>query len=147
MTDHPKLAALAVVIRDGRVLLVKRRNEPDAGLWGFPGGHVDLGETAMDAAIRELREETTIVARPVRYLTNVDVIDRDESGIVKFHFLLAAVLCEYVSGEPIAQDDVSEARWWPVDAILNGAASCSKHVDTVVQLATDTSKRSFNPSK
>ena len=147
MTDHPKVAALAVVIRDGMTLLVKRRNEPDAGLWGFPGGHVDLGETAMDAAIRELREETTIIARPVRYLTNVDVIERDESGLVRFHFLLAAVLCEYVSGEPIAQDDVSDARWWPFKAILNNAASCSKHVDSVVQLAADTSKRLFNPSK
>ncbi|MEO1456026.1 MAG: NUDIX hydrolase [Pseudomonadota bacterium] len=129
------------------VLLVKRRNEPDAGLWGFPGGHVDLGEPAMDAAIRELREETTIVACPARYLTNVDVIKHDDSGAVRFHFLLAAVLCEYVSGEPIAQDDVSDARWWPFDAILNGTASCSKHVDSVVQLAADTSKWSFNPSK
>ncbi len=134
MTDHPKVAALAVVIRDGMVLLVKRRNEPDAGLWGFPGGHVDLGETAMDAAMRELREETTIVAHPVRYLTNVDVIEHDDSGAVRFHFLLAAVLCEYFSGEPRAQDDVSEVRWWPLDLVLNGAISCSKHVDSVVQL-------------
>ncbi|WP_299151512.1 NUDIX hydrolase [uncultured Tateyamaria sp.] len=137
MTDHPKLAALAVVIWDGMVLLVKRRNEPDAGLWGFPGGHVDLGETAMDAAIRELREETTIVARPVRYLTNVDVIESDDTGVVKFHFLLAAVLCEYVCGEPIAQDDVSEARWWPVADVLCNQVACSRHVDSVVHLVVD----------
>lgn len=137
MTDHPKVAALAVVIRDGMVLLVKRRNEPDAGLWGFPGGHVDLGETAMDAALRELREETTIVARPSRYLTNVDVIEHDDSGAVRFHFLLAAVLCEYMSGEPIAQDDVSDARWWSVEDVIRGAVDCSRHVDDVVALASD----------
>ncbi|MEM7669903.1 MAG: NUDIX hydrolase [Pseudomonadota bacterium] len=135
MTDHPKLAALAIVIRDGMVLLVKRRNEPDAGLWGFPGGHVDLGETAMDAAARELCEETTVVAHPVRYLTNVDVIEHDETGVVRFHFLLAAVLCDYVSGEPIAQDDVSDARWWSVEDVLGRRVPCSAHVDDVVAIA------------
>ena len=145
MTDCPRLAALAVVIWDGMVLLVKRRNEPGAGLWGFPGGHVDLGETAMDAAIRELREETTIIARPARYVTNVDVIEHDDKGAVRFHVLLAAVLCEYVSGAPVAQDDVSDARWWPVDDVLNGAVSCSRHVDSVAQLAVDLSKQTLNP--
>ncbi len=135
--DNPKVAAIAVVIRDEKVLLVKRCNEPDAGLWGFPGGHVDLGETALDAAVRELREETTITARHIRYLTNVDVIEQDDSGAVRFHFLLAAVLCEYVSGEPFAQDDVSEARWWPVDSVLNRTVSCSAHVDSIVQLSVD----------
>ena len=80
MTDNPKLAALAVVIRGDHVLLAKRRNEPDAGLWGFPGGHVDLGETALDAATRELHEETGVTARPLQYLTNIDVITRDETA-------------------------------------------------------------------
>lgn len=135
MTDYPKLAALAVVIRDGRVLLVKRRNEPDAGLWGFPGGHVDPGETAMAAAARELREETGIIGAPKRYLTNVDVIEHDKDGSLRFHFLLAAVLCEYLSGEPVAQDDVSEARWWAIEDVILRKVTCSEHVDSVLDLA------------
>ncbi|MEO0370305.1 MAG: NUDIX hydrolase [Pseudomonadota bacterium] len=134
MRRHPKLAALAVVIRKGQVLLVKRRNEPDAGLWGFPGGHVDLGETAMQAAVRELREETGIMADPVRYVTNVDYIERDMSGAVRFHFLLAAVQCDYLSGEPVARDDVSEAAWWGIEDVLTGHVQCSEHVDRVVEL-------------
>ncbi|WP_299631828.1 NUDIX hydrolase [uncultured Roseobacter sp.] len=136
MTNHPKLAALSVVIRDDKVLLVKRRNEPDAGLWGFPGGHVDLGETVMDAAARELREETGVIGYPVRYLTNVDVIVREKDGLVRFHFLLVAVLCDFVSGEPAAQDDVSDARWWAVEDVLSGAMACSEHVDNVVKFAS-----------
>ena len=48
----PRLAAIAVVMHEGKVLLAQRKNDPDAGLWGFPGGHVDFGETAMDAAAR-----------------------------------------------------------------------------------------------
>jgi len=136
MTQHPKLAALAVLLKADQVLLVKRRNEPDAGLWGFPGGHVELGETAKEAAARELCEETGVIGRPVRYLTNVDVIDRDRDGSIRFHFLLAAVLCDYRSGNPIAQDDVSDARWWDVADVLDGKVDCSQHVDLVVKMAT-----------
>lgn len=136
MTDRPKLAALAVVIREDRVLLVKRRNEPDAGLWGFPGGHVELGETALDAARRELHEETGVQARALRYLTNVDVIDHHRDGSVRFHFLLAAVLCEHVSGDPEARDDVSDARWWDIADVVAGRVPASRNVDAVITLAT-----------
>lgn len=137
MTNFPRLAALAVVVRDSRVLLVQRRNEPDAGLWGFPGGHVDLGETALEAAVRELHEETGVIAQPLRYLTNVDIIVHDSIGKITFHFLLAAVLCEYISGEPAADDDVSDAGWWDVADVLVGRIQCSKHVDTVLEMAVD----------
>ena len=137
MTDTPKLAALAVVIRDDHVLLVKRRNQPDAGLWGFPGGHVDFGETALDAAVRELREETGVIARPLRYLTNVDVIVHNDEGSVLFHFLLAAVLCDYLSGEPMADDDVSDAGWRSVSDVLTGQLACSRHVDKVLKMVVE----------
>lgn len=135
MTNAPKLAALAVVIRENHVLLVKRKNEPDAGLWGFPGGHVDLGETALAAAARELREETGIIGRPLRYLTNIDVIVEADKGAVLFHFLLAAVLCDYVSGDPVANDDVSDATWVCVRDVLAREIACSQHVDDVVRMA------------
>lgn len=123
------------MIRDDHVLLVKRKNEPDAGLWGFPGGHVDLGETALAAAARELREETGVIGSPSRYLTNVDVIIRNDTGEVRFHFLLAAVLCDYASGEPVADDDVSDAAWVLLNDVLAGEIACSDHVDDVVRLA------------
>lgn len=131
----PKVAALAVTLRADEVLLVRRKNEPDAGLWGFPGGHVDLGETALSAAARELREETSVIGRPLQYLTNLDVISRDTHGFITFHFLLAAVLCEYISGEPKADDDVSEAAWVAVDDVFLGKIRCSEHVDDVIRLA------------
>lgn len=135
MLKAPKLAALAVVIRDNHVLMVRRRNEPDAGLWGFPGGHVELGEPTLDAAVRELHEETGVTGRAVDYLTNIDVILRDDSGAVQFHFLLAAVLCAYVSGVPVANDDVSDARWVPVTDVLTQQLATSEHVDSVVTKA------------
>ncbi|SFS20352.1 NUDIX hydrolase [Yoonia litorea] len=108
----PKLGAIAVVAHEGQILLVKRKKEPNANTWGFPGGHVELGETALAAAARELLEETGIVARPEHYLTNLDVIHHDETGALRFHYLLAVVLCTYESGTPLAADDVSDAGWF-----------------------------------
>lgn len=129
------LGAIAVVISDGHVLLAQRRNPPDAGLWGFPGGHVELGETALAAAARELHEETGITATPVDYLSNIDVIGQDSSGHTTLHYLLAAVLCEYVSGTPCAADDVQDAAWIPFDRVRSGALPMSDRVVTLMDQA------------
>ncbi|MEL6684669.1 MAG: NUDIX hydrolase [Pseudomonadota bacterium] len=109
---QPKLGAIAVVHHEGRFLLVKRKKEPNAKTWGFPGGHVELGETALEAAVRELAEETGVIGKAERYLTNVDAITRGADGTVQFHYLLAVVVCTYQSGTPLAADDVSDAGWF-----------------------------------
>lgn len=133
MSAHPLLGAIAVVVHDGHVLLARRKKQPDAGLWGFPGGHVDWGETALDAAVRELAEETGVTARAQGYLTNVDVII-GAPGAVRTHYLLAAVQCQYLSGTPRAADDVSDAAWIPVEEVLARALPMSDQVDTLVRL-------------
>ena len=112
---QPKLGAIAVVLHEGRFLLVKRKKEPNANTWGFPGGHVELGETALDAAVRELAEETGVTGQAERYLTNIDVIVHGNDGTVRFHYLLAVVICRYQSGTPQAADDVSDAGWFTPD--------------------------------
>ena len=131
---QPKLAAIAVVIHEDRVLLVRRKKEPDAGRWGFPGGHVDPGETALAAAVRELAEETSVRAVPERYLTNLDIIVHDDAGALRFHFLLAAVLCRYQSGAPVADDDVSDAAWFALSEVrqLDTSANVLKVIDLAI---------------
>lgn len=123
------------------MLLVRRRKQPDAGLWGFPGGHVELGETAMAAALRELSEETGIVARPVEYLTNIDVLRHDAHGQVAVHYLLAAVLCEFVSGTPEAADDVSDAAWHPIADVRAQSLPMSPRVADVMEVALSVQAR------
>lgn len=135
MTLSPRLGAIAVVIRGREVLLVQRRNPPDSHLWGFPGGHVEWGETALHAAARELREETGVIAAPQSYLTNVDVLRVAPDGTTDVHYLLAAVLCIYESGEPVADDDAADARWWPVEDVLDGRLEMSARVTDVLTLA------------
>jgi ADP-ribose pyrophosphatase YjhB (NUDIX family) len=136
-SGFPRIATLAVVLHAGKVLLVQRRKQPDSGLWGFPGGHVELGETVFQAAERELREETTVQARADRFLTNLDIIVPDGAGGVQFHYVLVAVLCVYQTGEPEARDDARDARWIPVEEVLNQTLELSRDVGTVLRLALD----------
>lgn len=131
---QPKLAAIAVVIHEDRVLLVRRKKEPDAGRWGFPGGHVDPGETVLAAAVRELAEETSVRAVPERFLTNLDIIVRDDAGALRYHFLLVAVLCRYETGTPLADDDVSDAAWFALSEVaqLDTSANVLKVIDLAI---------------
>ncbi|MBL4767897.1 MAG: NUDIX hydrolase [Rhodobacteraceae bacterium] len=135
MSKQALLGAIAIVVRNNQVLLAKRRKDPDSGLWGFPGGHVELGETALAAAARELQEETGIVAEPISYLTNIDVLRHNPDGSVAVHFLLAAVLCNYVNGTVQAADDVSDARWFDCNEIRAGAIRMSDRVADVMEMA------------
>lgn len=135
MAKTPKIGALAVVMHDTQVLLVQRSKQPDAGLWGFPGGHVEWGETVMQAAQRELREETSVIADPLRYLDNLDLLRRDARGLVQSHYLLVGVACQYRSGTPLAGDDALDARWFPIDRIRKGDLPMSNRVTDLLETA------------
>lgn len=106
-----------MVVRDGRVLLVQRGREPDRGKWGFPGGLVEVGETAPMAALRELAEETGLLAEAGPVVEVFDVITQDDAGRVRFHFLLSAVRCHWRGGEAEAGDDAAAVGWFTPDEI------------------------------
>lgn len=134
MTRIPRLGAIAVVLRDGHVLLA-RRERRGRMMWGFPGGHVEWGETALAAAVRELDEETGVIATPLRYLTNVDVLLPGDDGVTEVHYLLAAVLCRYVQGTPVAADDIVEAAWVPFADVEAARIDLHAQVAAVLDLA------------
>lgn len=110
LQQAPKLGVSASVWRDGKVLLVERA-KPPKGIWAFPGGHVELGETLEQAAARELREETGITARFKGLLGLYDVIRRDDSGLVTVHYVIACYLGEAGPEQPVAASDAADARW------------------------------------
>lgn len=131
---RPTPAALAVVIRDRRVLLVRRANPPSAGRWGFPGGHIECAETIKEAAVRELREETGVVATAGEILTALDVIEH-VNGALAYHFVLVAVLCQWVSGEGAPADDALEIGWFTPEEIAVADSAVSTDVEAVARLA------------
>jgi 8-oxo-dGTP diphosphatase len=135
MSLSPIPAVIAVVIRDDHTLLVRRANPPDAGLWGFPGGKIEFGETVKDAAARELLEETAVRAEAREVLTTLDILVRDSSGDLQQHYILIAVLCRWIAGEPVAGDDALEANWFSIAALDPDLLPMSVDVDVIARRA------------
>lgn len=131
---RPVPATIGVIFREGKVVLVRRANPPDAGRWGLPGGKIDFGESIAGAATREVLEETGITARAKSVLTALDVHDVREGRICQ-HFILVAVLCEWVDGEPRAGDDALEARWFTPAELEAADLALSMNVREVIRLA------------
>ena len=113
----PIAGVAATVFRGSEVLLVRRGNEPSKGKLGIPGGVVKLGETAEDAVVREVEEETGIRVRPLRVLDVLDSIVRDDEGGIRLHYVLIEFLCEPIGGELNASSDVSDAMWAPIESL------------------------------
>jgi 8-oxo-dGTP diphosphatase len=108
---RPIVGIGGAIVRDGRVVLIKRRYEPLAGQWSLPGGTLELGETLEAAVAREMLEETGLQVEvgPV-----VDVFDRilfDPDERVRYHFVLIDYLCRPVGGELCAGSDVADAAY------------------------------------
>jgi ADP-ribose pyrophosphatase YjhB (NUDIX family) len=107
----PRAAASAIVWRDGDVLLIERGNGVRRGQWSLPGGHIEAGERAIEAAAREVREETGVVARLDALVDVHDVLIRDETGLLTAHYVLVVYSGVALSGDPIAASDAIAARF------------------------------------
>ena len=106
-----------VVIKHNTVLLVRRGKPPNVGSWTLPGGAQELGETTEEAARRELREETGLEVDTLHFAATVDNIRRDTAGRIRFHYTIIDFATRWVSGDPVAATDVTEAVWAPLDAL------------------------------
>lgn len=115
----PLVGIGVVVLRRDEVLLIRRARPPRQGEWSLPGGLQQLGETVFDAAVREVREETAVLVRPLGLVDVVDLIERDDrpAGRVRWHYTLIDVAAAWTAGEPRAADDAADAAWVPVAAV------------------------------
>jgi 8-oxo-dGTP diphosphatase len=106
--DRPFVGVGAVVVQDGSVLLVRRRQPPLAGQWSLPGGAVELGETLEQAVTREILEETGLRVRVGPVVEVLDRIVHDAAGHVQYHYVLVDYLCWPDGGTLAAGSDVGE---------------------------------------
>jgi len=110
--EVPLVGVGAVIIENGRVVLVKRLHPPLQAEWSIPGGVLEVGELVRDAAIREAREETGLIVEPGELLGVYDRVLRDAEKRVQYHYVLIDFLCRRVSGDLAAASDAAEVRWF-----------------------------------
>lgn len=128
MADDPHLysdvrpvpAVGCACFRGDDVLLVRRGNAPLAGHWSIPGGRIEPGERAKDAALRELKEETAVDARILGLVDVVDAIFRDRTeALLTRHYVLIDYAAVWTGGEVKAGDDATEARFVPLTGLAD----------------------------
>ena len=96
------------------VLLIERGNDPYKGFWAFPGGFMNMDETAEECALRELNEETGLEISHIHEIGSFSTVDRDPRGrvvTIAFYTLLKQ------KAEVLGGDDAAKARWWAVDEV------------------------------
>src|SRR6056297_148737 len=108
---NPLLAASICVLREGRVLLATRTRPPMNHLYTLPGGLVEPGETLAEAALRELHEEVGVTARILGLVRPIEVIEHDEDGAVRVHYVICAHAAQWVAGEPRPGPEAGAVIW------------------------------------
>jgi 8-oxo-dGTP diphosphatase len=123
----PRAAASAIVFQGDCVLMIERGKGAMRGLWSFPGGHIEPGERACDAARREALEETGIIADIVGLLDVHEVILHDAKGVLTAHYVIAVHYGRYVSGAAHPASDAAAAKFVPIGDVgdLNTTAGAA----------------------
>ncbi len=106
----PLVGVGAVVVNEGRVLLVCRGSEPLKGHWTLPGGVLEVGEALVEGVVREVQEETGLLVEPLELVELLDRIYR-EAGRIRYHYVIADYLCRVTGGELRAASDADAVRW------------------------------------
>ncbi|MHA1136207.1 MAG: NUDIX hydrolase [Candidatus Thorarchaeota archaeon] len=140
---HPIPGVGAIVVSNKGVLLARRDKAPGTGLWSIPGGAVEPGETQKESVFREVLEETGIQCEVIKFVSTVDLITRDASGKVEFHFLLNHYLARAISGELKPEYPDGEVDWFhpeelPEDMVNEAIIELINSVkDLIVKLMTE----------
>ena len=112
MTHWPQTGCSLIAARDGKVLLIKRGKDPYKDHWSLPGGSQKPGEPLEACAVRELREETGLVADGLELVSTRDRMDRNPDGSLAYHYVIITFLATDVSGEAQAQSDAADIGWF-----------------------------------
>jgi ADP-ribose pyrophosphatase YjhB (NUDIX family) len=120
----------AVVVRDGKALIIKRAHEPRKGEWSLPGGLVELGESLRDAARREIMEETGLDVEVGPVIETFDRVHRDDEGRIRYHFVIVDFVCWVADGDATAGSDAEAVAWVTAEEIA--AYGVNAHAAAVI---------------
>lgn len=115
--SQPIMGIGAVIVKENKILLEKRKNTPGRGKWSIPGGLVELGENLEQAVIREVKEETCLDVAELSLIDVVDDVEFDNDGKVRYHFVIIDYNVKVTSGVPKAASDAGELRWVPFNEV------------------------------
>lgn len=115
--SRPIVGVGALIIENGKLLLIRRGAKPGQGKWSIPGGLVELGERVRDAVVREVKEECNLDIEVEGLMDVFDSITRDEKGRVQYQFVVVNFLAKIKGGKLKTADDVVEARWVPLNDV------------------------------
>ena len=138
----PRAGVSAAIFRGETVLMVERAKPPFAGLWSLPGGHIEPGEKARDAALREVTEETGVAARIDGLAEIVDAIHAP-GGVLAAHYVIAVFHGRWLANEPMAASDAAQARFVPLTdvALLSTTEGAGAVIATAWRLAKASSAK------
>jgi len=113
--NRVRVGVAAVIQRDGKILLIRRKNVHGAGTWSTPGGHLEFQETPEACAVRETREEVGIEIERVRFLAITNDVFTDRAR----HYITIWMQADYCSGEAgvAAEHEIAEVGWFDWDAL------------------------------
>lgn len=127
----------AVVVRDGKALIVKRAHEPRKGEWSLPGGLLELGESLQDAVRREIKEETSLAVSVGPIIETFDRVHRDDDGRIRYHFVIVDFVCWSHEGEAVPGSDAEGVAWVTEDQL--DAYAVNAHAAAVIRQGLKTS--------
>lgn len=142
---HPRIGVSVAVVQGDAVLMAQRGKAPMAGLWSFPGGHLEMGETLHQGALRELAEETGVTAEIVRLVDVVEVLRTPDT-----HYVITVFAARWIASEALAASDCADVRWVDRDGLTTLATTpdaprLARRALDIVQDATPAS--GFTPPK
>jgi ADP-ribose pyrophosphatase YjhB (NUDIX family) len=113
----PRCGVSTAIFRGREVLLVERAKGALKGRWSLPGGHIEVGEPARSAALREVREETGVEAEIAGFVDMHEVVLRSSGQALVAHYLLSVFWGRWLAGEPLAASDAASARFVLIEAV------------------------------
>lgn len=117
--EQPLVGIGAIIICNGKILLEKRKGDPGRGKWTVPGGLVELGESAEQTVMREVREETNLEVEQPELIDVINSVTTDENGKIRYHFVIVDYFVKLTGGRLEAADDAAELRWVKFSKVEN----------------------------